>query len=296
MAYKTVTVKHIADRIHRSRGFDPDQVAMTVKERERYGDVITRHLRRAWDEAMWPQLMALEQRTYRPPWDATVNYSAGHQVWDATNKRYRQSLQDDNTGHTPAAAGEDDDWWGEVEDFVKYIAFEQPWETTAIDEDGVDVREFAYYTSPLGDPEARRVAGCRRLADCIIMPRLADVPDEVWIRFRPIAPRFSLAEWSDSTEYARGDVCYYAADGNCYQASAPTTGETPGESGSSWAAVGFPDMFQDFVVLACLAELQSDDEGRYKTRALAEEELERVAHKKLTQAGEAPRVSIGRRR
>jgi len=130
----------------------------------------------------------------------------------------------------------------------------------------------------------------------VVLPRLAGVPDKVWIRFRPIAPRFSLAEWSDSTEYARGDVCYYAADGNCYQASAPTTGETPGESGSSWAAVGFPDMFQDFVVLACLAELQSEDEGKYKTRALAEEELERVAHKKLTQAGEAPRVSIGRRR
>lgn len=296
MAYKTVTVKHIADRIHRSRGFDPDQVDMTVKERERYGDVITRHLRRAWDEAMWPQLMRVEQRTYRPPWDAEVNYSAGHQVWDAANGRYRQSLQDGNTGNTPAAAGEADGWWGDVEDFVRYISLEQPWEPVAIDEDGVDVREFAYYTNPIGDPAARRVAGCRRLADCVVLPDLADVPDEVWIRFRPAAPRFTLAEWSAAAAYAAGDVCYYGADGNCYQAGAPTTGDNPAAAGGPWNAVGFPDMFQDYVVLAALAELQSDDEGKYKTRALAEDELDRLAHKKLTQAGEGARVFAGRRR
>lgn len=296
MAYKTIKFGAVLDRVFRARGFDPDSVTMTAKERARYGDAITRHCRRAWDEAMWPQLMAYEQRTYRPPYSAAVNYGLAHQVWDDATAMYWESLEENNVGNTPPATKIADTHWKPAEEMYRYIQFEQPWEATAIDEDGVDVNAFLYRECPVGNPSARPVAGCRRIEDSVMVPTGAVAPDRPWIRFKPVCPRFALELWVVGTAYAAGELVYLESTRECYIATAATTGDDPSASGAPWAPVGFPDMFQDFVVLAVTAELQSDDEGKYKTRALAEEELERLVHKKTARAGEGGRVWIGRRR
>jgi hypothetical protein len=296
MAYKTVKFGTVLDRVFRSRGFDPDQISMTAKERARYGEAITRWTRKAWDEAMWPQLMAYEQRTYRPPYQAEVSYNIGHQVWDETTEMYWESLEDNNVGNTPPASKIADTHWKPAEEMKRYIQFEQPWESVAIDEDGVDVNAFAYRETPIGNPSARPVVGCRRIEDCVMLPDAAVTPDKPWVRFKPQAPRFALELWAVGTAYAAGELVYLEATRECYIATAATTGDDPSASGSPWAPVGFPDMFQDYVVLAVTAELQSDDEGKYTTRALAEEELERLVHKKTARAGEGGRVFVGRRR
>ena len=46
--YRAVTLKSVLDRIFRSRGFDPESVAMTPRECLVYCDLVNRWLRRAW--------------------------------------------------------------------------------------------------------------------------------------------------------------------------------------------------------------------------------------------------------
>lgn len=295
-AYKTVKMGVVLDRVFRARGFDPDQVTMTTKERARYGEQITRWCRKAWEAAAWPQLFCYEQRTFRPPWQGTVNYNTGAQIYDDTTEMYWTSLVDNNAGNTPPFDGMADTYWTPSVDMKRYIQLEQPWEVTAIDEDGVDVNAFAFYDDPLGNPSARPITGCRRIMDCIMMPELSDIPNVVWIRFKPVAPRYALELWSGATAYGAGELVYLAETRECYIATRATENESPTETiddGNPWSIVGFPDMFQDFVTLACTAENQSEAE---EARALADEELADLVHKKTTKAGEPSRIFVGRRR
>jgi hypothetical protein len=299
MAYKTIKAGVLLDRIFRARGFDPDQVTMTTKERARYGEQITRAVGKAWRETMWPQLMKYELRTYRPPWEIATNYTAGFQVWDTVTEMYWTSLENGNVGNTPPYSKVADTHWTPAADMKRYIQLEQPWEQTGIDEDGVDVNAFAYYEDPLGNPSGQTIPGCRRIEDCVMMPDAAGVPEQVWIRFRPLPPRFALELWNSATDYGAGEHVYLEATRECYVSTRATQNESPTatiEEGNPWSIVGFPAMFEDYVVLAATAENQSEDEGKYKTRALAEEELAELVHRKTAQAGEGTRAVFGRRR
>jgi hypothetical protein len=298
-AYKTLKMGVVLDRVFRARGMDPDQVTMTTKERARYGEQITRWCRKAWEKANWPQLFKYEQRTYRPPWADGANYNEGYQVYDAVTDAYWTSLENNNIGNIPPATGAADTHWTPAVDMKRYIQLEQAWEVTGIDEDGVDVNAFAFYEDPLGNPSARVIQGCRRVEDCVMFPNVPNVPNVVWIKFKPVAPRYALELWSGATAYGAGELVYLTATRECYIATRPTTNENPTdtvEDGNPWAIVGFPDMFQDFVTLACKAENQSEDEGKYKTMVLAEDELDDLVHKKTAKAGEGSRVFVGRRR
>lgn len=298
-AYKTVSLGQILDRVFAGRGLLYGDTTLDEKERELYGWHINQHLRVAWDVTRWPQLMKYEERTYRPPFSLATNYSAGLQVWDPETEMYWESLEDDNVGNQPPSDGEADDHWTPAEEMKRYIQLDQPWESNEIDEDGVDLADFAFYDDPLGYPNQRAVAGCQRIADCVMMPANVEVPNEVWIKFKPPAPRISLLEWSGATDYVAGDIRYHATSREAYIATRATTGEEPDttvEGGNPWSPIGFPAMFEDYVVLAVLAELRSEEQGKYQTKAEAEAELERVVHKKGPQAGSAPRCVVGRRR
>lgn len=296
MAYKTIKFGVVVERIFRARGFAEDDITLTTKERARYGDLITRMVKRAWDEARWPQVLKVEQRTYRPPFELAASYNTAWQVWEPVTGLYWESLEDNNTGNQPPATGVADAHWKPAEEMTRYIQFEQPWEATAIDEDGVELGDFAYLDDPVGNPAARRVAGCMQIEDCVVMPAGTTVPDNPWIRFKPVSPRFALELWSAGTAYGAGELVYLESTRECYVATAATTGDDPAESGGPWSVVGFPAMFEDYVVLAVTAECQSEDEGKYETRAAAEEELARVVHKKTAKSGQGGVVRIGRRR
>lgn len=300
MAYKTVSLGQIVDRIFAGRGFVYGDVTLTNQERELLGWGINRALRVAWESARYSQLLKLEERTYRPPFSLAVNYSAGLQVWDEATEMYWTSLQDGNVGNQPPADGVADDWWEPADGMVRYVQFDQPWEANEIDEDGVDLNDFAYYESPIGKPNGRRIAGCTRVEDSIVMPALdAGVPNKVWVKFRPVAPRVSLIAWAVGTAYSAGDLVYHAGSRESYVAVRATTGEEPDttvEGGNPWSPVGVPAMFEDYVVLRVLADVRSEEQGKYQTQASADEELERVVHKKGPAAGEPARCVVGRRR
>lgn len=50
---------------------------------------------------------------------------------------------------------------------------------------------------------------------------------EVWISYRPAAPKFTATEYNASTAYAVGDSTYYATTGECYLCTTASTGNLP---------------------------------------------------------------------
>jgi hypothetical protein len=287
---RTVTVKHIADRIFRARGFDPEAVPMTPRESAESADAINRWLRRAWDAAPWPQLTVCERRSFRAPWRAEYGYAEGEEVWHAGGYwRCYESC----AGQPPAPGS---GFWGAADLGARFIQLSSPWDALDIDESGFDPGAFAYLDCPLGDPAARAVP-CSQFGDCIVMPPGASFPDgRPWCLFRPAPPRLTMAGWDGALLYRAGDAAYRAATGECYIALRPNDGRQPEQSPEDWAPAGIPEMFEEYVVLASVADLQADDEGKHKTRALAEEELDRVVHSKNSLSGRAPRARAGARR
>ena len=71
-------------------------------------------LKRAW----WPSWMQIEQRSFKPEYDAATEYAEGEQVWDGDTKYYT-SLADANEGQ----ALTDTDWWEEATEIEAVIPF-----------------------------------------------------------------------------------------------------------------------------------------------------------------------------
>jgi hypothetical protein len=194
---------------------------------------------------------------------------------------YWESLGDGNLGNAPAAGAN----WVELsltEDMILALPFAQPWadddgnSVQEFEAPGVDLEAFAYDLDPLLSPRARPVGGCRFWEDSVILPADGSAPLRPYVRFRPKAPQISFTAWAAGTAYAAGDLAYVAADLECYVALAPSEGDTPNESPASWAPVGLPRVFGDYIRLRARADAASDDEGKWKSQAQADEELERL--------------------
>jgi len=213
----------------------------------------------------------VEQRNYRPTYDATQNYSKHHECYYA--EAYWRSLADANLGHTPAAGSL---YWEECTvDMVPYIAFDQPWEASIIDETGVDWERCIYDYDPTMYPDKPAVPGCRAWEQSILVP-IEEAPLQPYVRFRPVRPKISFVLWAVGTAYATGAVRFLMATGESYVALRPNTGASPDASVEDWAPVKVPEMFADYIRMFVRAERSADDEGRYKMQAQAENELDRL--------------------
>lgn len=65
-------------------------------------DALNHALERWWTFAWWPGLMRVEQRPLRTPYDATVTYEAGAEVWHAPSAAYYRAMRE-TTGTSPAS-------------------------------------------------------------------------------------------------------------------------------------------------------------------------------------------------
>jgi hypothetical protein len=73
------------------------------------------------------------------------------------------------------------------------------------------------------------------------------VSTTVYVKFRRLPPRFTRVAWDPTAGYAEGDIIYYATTGECYQAQTVSAVET-------WVKIGFPAIFESFVVLAAASD------------------------------------------
>lgn len=269
----------VVDGVIRAIGFSPAAFTLTEQDRTVFTDAANEALRIAWARQLWPLLMRVEPRRYRPTWSAATPYVAGNEVWHGT--AYWICLKPD-TGTEP---GGDATVWGIPTTFMPFIQLEQPWETWAIDDHGFDLAAFAWEDDPRLNPGVPPISGCDVWMDSIVLPQSA--PDQVWIRFMPRCPVLDFTEWSVSEVYAAADVRYHTATGKCWAAVRANTGVTPGSSADDWSEVGVPRFMVPYIRHYILAAWRTEDAGRYQSEGAAERALQLMERDAFERAGVA---------
>ena len=279
--YRAMRIYDVLERVHRARGFDPAG-GITPFELANYCDAVNRWLVKAWEAGNWPQLRTVERRTFHEPWTQERAFADGDTVW--YKGMHFASIINNNTGLAPD--GDEGYFWVPAPASARrLIALSQPWARTDIDPAGFDLNAFMYIDDPAVNPAARAVP-CQLFGDCIAAPDSALLPENrPWCVFRPAPPRFTAQVWDAGRGYRAGEVVYSAERGECFAADIPNEGMDPAASNGVWMAVGFPAMFEDYCVLGAVSDMQNEDEGKYRTRELAEREMERVAHAHLAGIG-----------
>ena len=293
MSYKTVKFGLVLDGVRRGLGFDPDNTTPTANERVRDAEVIDRMMEIAWQACLWPQLLIVSHRYYRPDWDNTETYAIGEEVWrESGDFAHYCRAKTNHSGQDPATDTTETNWEIDPADFIPNVEFQQWWESSEID--GFDLNEVATTCDPLTTLNPGFIRNVKVWEQSLVMP--PEAPESVYLRFRPTRPRFGGAVWAVGTAYATNDLVYLASTKESYIALQPSTGKSPDSETSYWAPVGFPEFLQRYCTWAAVAEMQAEDSGAYKTKAQANDELDRLIDVHGPRAGERNRVTIRRYR
>ena len=241
-------------------GYDTQYQTPPARWRVMAAAAVNEGLRRIHAEK-FPALRRIEFRRYRPPeadlQDALERYAERQECWHE-GAYWRRTA----TGWERL----------KMEEVAAFVAFDQPWEATEIDPGGVVKDAFAYEADPKYHPEAAPIPGCNWFEDGVSLP--APAPKGVFVRFVPKAPRVSFIEWAADRAWARGAGCYVSGDRECYVALADIApaGDAPGAN-AAWRKVRVRDEFETYLTELAAASLQSEDQGRYQTKAAAENEF-----------------------
>lgn len=236
----------------------------------------------------FPMMRRVEFRRYRPTWVTNAGWTPGQECWH--NGAYWQLYGDSPTG----APDELDSGWRKLKmsEVSAFIEFEQPWEPTAIDSGSVDYTRFAFAVDPRQNPQAAPLATCG-MSDLGVLLQ-SPAPEGVYVQFVPRMPNISFVEWSDELAYQAGDVVYQTGTKTCYQAVADVaSAETAPSSNDKWIPLRVPDAFETYLTRLVAADLLTEDQGKYQTRAAADHEFEELCERYHEGAGDS-RVRTGR--
>ena len=236
----------------------------------------------------FPMMRRVEFRRYRPTWRSNTGWTIGQECWH--DGHYYQLYSDSPAG---APDGLDSGWRKlNMSEVSAFIEFEQPWEPTAIDSGAVDTNRFAYVADPRQNPNATpvKVVGLGALGILLQAP----APEGVYIMFTPRLPNVSFMEWDDDCAYQAGAVVYLSATRDCYYAVADVAagGGSP-NSNDKWAPLRVPDVFEPYLTRLAAADLLTEDQGKYQTRAAADKEFDDLCERYHEGSGES-RVRTGR--
>ena len=312
--YDQVSLGFIFSEVDAQRGFSIATANPT--EWIRNATLINKAGNEIWTKAFWPELMNVEQRTYRVPWDAATNWNVGDEVWredTATNWRhYCRAVQANNNVDPETDDGTN--WLIDPPDFIPYIDFTQPWEDTIIE--GVELKKFASYLDTRYVAEPAYLQELEFIRKRVVFPRserwfdhdtyVAEAasgttvfpafingnPMKPWVRFRPPCPKIGAVVYDPARSYAVGEHAYVPTDGigTCYVCIQACTGVTPNTSIVNWQPVGVPEVFSWYIIFWTAAQRMSEEQGKDKIQALAEAEMKRLCSVLLDQTGTRRRM------
>lgn len=281
MDYRTIPAGRLLDACIRARGYDPDTYLATLstKEREWFSDLVNEAWREVHQAEMWPHYILTEQRQYRPTYSATETYDTGKEVFYGS--AYYRCLADGVVGIAPTSTAY---WEASPDDFLPYIQYDQYWESNEIDAAGVDFSQCVYEDDPLAEPDAAPVSGCRPWQFSILVPATV-APTQPYVRFKARCPELNFLLWAAGTLYARGEVRFLASTQECYMALRSNTGQSPDTSYEDWWPVRFPADWKNFARWRVAAQLEAEQDGRNRSMADSQRELDRLRHVFVQQTG-----------
>jgi hypothetical protein len=280
-----VPTARLLDQIARARGWDPSTYAPRQEELDRMCQLATHALERAWHFGFWPQLTLTRSVTYRPEWTEETEdpYPLGEQVY--WKRRYWECVNPEGTSEEPHEGSAD---WRPCERVmtcgISYVRY-------GIEE--MDLTRGVYTLNPDTRADARPLPAYR-VAFGAVVQRVPGRPFVAmpWIRFRPYAPRLSAVPWANNVAYPKGSLVM-GSDGDTYEAWVdieagvnPATTNDP----AVWAPRRCPRMFEDYVVEAAAAELQTDDNARGRGLQAADKTLNELYNNLVRQINQPGRA------
>ena len=229
----------------------------------------------------FPIMQRVELRRYRPDWNGTSAYQIGQEVW--FEGEYRKWT---------------DSGWKilDMSEVAAFIAFDQPWEPTAMQSFGVDTTRFAYAADPRYNPEAPALPCKLGELGVIVMGHGGALPPkEVFVKFIPEYPRFDFNDWVENGSYSPGDTVYKAKDVWQYLGDEGGGGTTAPDQDTSgvWRPLRVRSEFAAYLTRLVAADLLTEDQGKYQTKAAADREFELICERYHEGNGET-RVRVGR--
>lgn len=246
---------------------------------------------RALAAEKFPIMQRVEFRRYRPDWKDGTSYAAGNEVWHGDDY---WRMEDTASQGEPGVA----DGWRKLEmtEVAAFVAFEQPWENTVIDSAGFDINRFAYVSDPKYHPTATpcKVVGLHEMGVELAAP----APKGVFCKFIPEYPQIEFTEWTPGTMYQAGAIVYRTSTKDVYQCEIDITDEVKSVAPEAdeqgyWTPVRIRQEFAAYLTRIAAADLMTEDQGKYQTRAAAETEFERLQERYHEGNGEQ-RVRTGR--
>lgn len=237
-------------------------------------------LRRIAAEKFW-NMTRVEVRRYRPTWESNQGWRKGMQAF--YEGEYWELIEETSTD----APGKHPCWKKlDMSEIPAFIAFEQPWENTIIDRGGIDVNRFAYVQDPKLYPHATplKAVGMNALGIELAAP----APKEVFCKFVAEMPRIEFTDWDSTQAYSFGEIVYLSSTKDVYQAKATiAAGETAPDKNANWTPIRIHDAFESYLTRLIAADLMTEDQGKYQTRAAADNELADLAERYHEGIGES---------
>lgn len=313
--YDQVSLGYVLAEIDAKRGFS--QATANPTEWRNNAQLINTCGNEIWTSAFWPELMNVEQRTYRVPWDAQTNWNAGDEVWreDATNNWRHYCRAVVNNSEVDPETDDGTHWLVDPEDFIPYIDFAQPWEQTIIE--GVELKKFASRFDPRYVSEPAFLQDLKFIRKRVVFPKIdcwfdGDLwgpqgvtetgstannmrgnPIKPWVQFRPPWPKISGIVYDPTRNYSAGDLVFVPTDnvnGECYLNILACQGVAPNGSITNWMPVGVPEIFANYIIFWAAAERMSEEQGKYRMQAKADNEKARLEGVLMEQTGVGSRV------
>lgn len=250
---KTVTFKSVLHGVARKLSLDPETNLQTTTAAA-LTEYINERIARAWEMDAWWPWTQIEERHFAEDYDAATAYVVGDVVWDPTEEGYFECILA-STGNAVTNAT----YWAEATDVPRTIALEQAGETVIGDVIGITDAD------PYGTTAAVELA-YTLIGDEIRVER--GTGDSVWVRFTTPAPEFTSEEWVTATQYAAGDLVYYATTGECYKALRDNSSVQPEGNAADWELVEFPKILAEHVKAGAVADALREDENFTKANAM----------------------------
>ena len=210
------------------------------------GPLISDRVREAWEHDYWPELVKIEERWYRDPYDAGTTYAKGDQIYDAATAKYYESIQAGNLNNLLANAT----WWtATLTVFDRYVALEQ------IGKTAIGSPLAIYSKNPRTNDSPGRM-NFELSANGVQVSSLAG--NSVWLEYRTAPTRFGTDAWSATTTYAIGDLVYHDPTAECYVSIQAGSNNVP-PAAAFWTKLNFPYIFERWTVQACYADLLASD-------------------------------------
>jgi hypothetical protein len=271
---RTVPFRKVLEAVVRRLGLSPDWDSAPHDRAAAICQHINTQINNAWTLWPWPETMALEERAFRPAWDAALTYAAGTELFYGIDSNYYTALVNTSAGQAPTDATA----WAPLTITDKFIAQDAPGQTP------IDQVYGVFPTNPrVASPWTRRwnapSLGYRPSEKGIDI--LGGAGATVWISFRIRPPEFTTNTHVDRA-YSAGEIVFWPGDGECYGALIDIPASINPSVETQWRKMPMLEILHRYVTAGAYADclLESDPTDRSERPDL-------VGQARLAKAGAA---------